>query len=917
MEKNKEPRNHGVYLAALLCTVAAVILTVIGAMEEWPQYVYAVIWVQMAVIILTAVDKRVPFRLQSVIFSVCSSITVFLGGLYVQDYFVECMMLSGSLMLISFYQSTGLVVFHLTLSLLTLVLHCTAFRVVKLSGQGDVSEFCMAVLLLSGTAGTLILNARRDDKEKKILSETARRAERAEHSKSEFLANMSHEIRTPMNAIIGMCELALRERDLSPNVRSYCNQIQNSGRNLLAIINDILDFSKIESGKMEIAQEEFDLSSTLNDVINMAMTRMGDKKLEFLVQVDPSIPRRLVGDELRIRQIMINLITNAIKYTNEGVVVLLVKKTVRKYGINLDVSIKDSGIGIKKEDLEKLFSSFQQVDTKKNRSVEGTGLGLVITKRLLTQMGGFINVQSEYGKGSEFRFSLPLGVTDKAPFVSVENADDINAACYIDVAKFENPAVKAEYKNFLAVIGNSMQVKHVICRNFDELKLRTGHGSISHCFIGKEEYLAHRSYFESIANKVKIVIVQNRRDGIVVPHNMHCIYKPVYEIPLAGIFNHDSAVIDQQMAKGYTTAFTAPRARVLIVDDNAVNLQVAVGIMQPYKMQLFTADSGFDAIRMLSSKDYDLVFMDHMMPEMDGVETVQLIRSKTDTYYKELPIVALTANAVAEAREMFIKNGFQGFLAKPIELSALDRILRQHLPQKYIVKTNELEQQTVQEQVMTEVLSEREDRLIDVKTGLVYMGNSLSTYLDILSVYVKKGIEKREQILELFAAKDWKNYVIEVHALKSSSLSIGATELSENAKNLEMSGKAGDYDYIEEHHEALMEMYGKVLEEGSRILQEYGKQREPEEDLPQEDQCEKTADIRPLLEKMKQASEAFDGDMVVEAAKEGLRTVELTEEEQELLHQVISAAEDFDYDTMESLLSKLWSDSETEVIQNA
>ncbi|MGN0670511.1 MAG: sensor histidine kinase, partial [Oscillospiraceae bacterium] len=262
------------------------------------------------------------------------------------------------------------------------------------------------------------------------LAEAIDDAETANSSKSNFLANMSHEIRTPMNAIVGMTELILREHDISETVQENCFNIQNSGRSLLSIINDILDFSKIESGKMELIEENFNIASTLNDVINMAITRKGDKKLEIIVHADPEIPVGLIGDEIRIRQVIINLVTNAIKYTREGCVSIRVSQTKHDYGINLSVSVSDTGIGITEVDLEKIFSSFEQVDTKKNRSVEGTGLGLAISKKLITQMGGFINVTSEYGKGSEFRFVIPLKVSDAKPFVTISDADKVHAAGY-------------------------------------------------------------------------------------------------------------------------------------------------------------------------------------------------------------------------------------------------------------------------------------------------------------------------------------------------------------------------------------------------------------------------------------------------------------------------------------------------------
>lgn len=242
-------------------------------------------------------------------------------------------------------------------------------------------------------------------------------AERANKSKGDFLANMSHEIRTPLNAIIGMCELVLREDDISESVQENCYNIQSSGRSLLSIINDILDFSKIESGKLEIIEAEFNIASMVNDVINMTMTRKGNKKIDVMVHLDPDIPNLLIGDEVRIRQVMVNLMTNAVKFTQKGTVTLRISQTRQEYGINLKVEVEDTGMGISEQNLEKLFSSFQQVDTRKNRSIEGTGLGLAISKRLISNMGGFINVTSTYGKGSKFYFVLPLRVKDDAPVI--------------------------------------------------------------------------------------------------------------------------------------------------------------------------------------------------------------------------------------------------------------------------------------------------------------------------------------------------------------------------------------------------------------------------------------------------------------------------------------------------------------------
>ena len=728
-------------------------------------------------------------------------------------------------------------------------------------------------------------------------------AEKANHAKSDFLANMSHEIRTPMNAIVGMCELILRERDVSETVREYCFNIQNSGRSLLSIINDILDFSKIESGKLEMIEDEFNIASTLNDVMNMAVTRKENKNIELIVKVDPDIPIGIIGDEIRIRQVIINLVSNAIKYTNEGVIVIKVSMTRHDYGINLSVSVADTGIGISGEDLEKLFSSFQQVDTRKNRSVEGTGLGLAISKRLITQMGGYINVSSVYGKGSEFRFVIPLKVSNDTPFVLIKDAENIHAAGFIDRTKFGFEAVGQQYTALVEELSEALHTDIEMFGSMEELKAHMEQKECTHLFIGREEYITEREFMTEAAKKCKVVVVQDRDNAIEVPESIHCIFKPFYVLSVAAIFNNEKIMTSLNDRRNSSIRFVAPKARILVVDDNAINLKVAVGLMRPYHMQVVTADSGREALFLLRSKDFDLVFMDHMMPELDGVETTRLIRERNDEYYKKLPIIALTANAVNGAREMFIQSGLNDYIAKPIELSALDRVLKTWLPRDLIRHPSETESfasdRRGRKSEAHPNAASAGNEIFDVETGVFYTGGDVETYEEILEIYIRKGPEKLACIKRLYEEKSWSDYVIEVHALKSSSLTIGSAKLSQMAKELELAGKTGDYSRIEKNNAALLEMYERVIEAGK----EYMKRNE----TIAEDPSDAEADTAPFeeitaeetqeyIERICEACDSFDGDAIVEICKEACGCAVNGMSLKPLFRKVKEAAEDFEYE---------------------
>ncbi|MGN0669680.1 MAG: response regulator, partial [Oscillospiraceae bacterium] len=385
--------------------------------------------------------------------------------------------------------------------------------------------------------------------------------------------------------------------------------------------------------------------------------------------------------------------------------------------------------------------------------------------------------------------------------------------------------------------------------------------------------------------------------------------KPFYILSVGAIFNNESVVTNLGERRNSTTRFSAPKARILIVDDNPINLKVAAGLMRPYHMQVITADCAKTAISLLRSKDFHLVFMDHMMPEIDGVEATQIIRSMDGDYYKKLPIIALTANAVSGARETFLEAGMNDFIAKPIELTTLDRILKTWLPKELIKAPTENEFNADDRRKTTPQPVEK-TALFDVQTGVFYTGGDEEAYLEILEMYVNKSEAKRKYIQQLFEEKSWKNYVIEVHALKSTSLTIGSKPLSELAKELELAGKSANYRLIEEKNASLMELYEKVTQIASDYLAQKKPAPEPvKTDAPQENLTEISIDeVENFIREISTACENFDGDAAVEACKKSHGKSCGGVDLKPLFNAVQELAEDFEYDEAERQAEKILED---------
>ena len=534
------------------------------------------------------------------------------------------------------------------------------------------------------------------EKTTKELESMAVEANAANLAKSEFLSMMSHEIRTPINAILGMNEMILRESD-DENVLTYAENAHTAGLSLLGIINEILDFSKIEAGKMEIVPQEYELASLVSDLVNLIRMKAEERGLSLYVKVAPDTPSRLIGDELRVKQIITNLLTNAVKYTEKGSVTLSIHHSrVGEEAAMLNVSVEDTGVGIREENIHKLFHAFDRIDAELTRKIEGTGLGINITQRLLKLMGSRLNIESTFGEGSTFSFALPQKV--------------------------------ANWK---------------------------GVGDLGKALKKVSDNRAKRK-----------------------------------------------------------TRFTAPNVRILVVDDAPMNIAVIAGLLKRTKIQVDTAESGPECIEKFAVKTYDLVFLDHRMPGMDGPETLGQLKKRFPEKLAETPVISLTANAMSGAREEYMAMGFWDYLSKPVMAEELDAMLLRALPPEKIVAAEETGEETAEEPPLPEWLTSVP--LLDTEKGVKFCGGNIE-YLEALSLFERSIKFHAAEIERFWKAKDYDTYTIKVHSLKSMAKSVGATELSQLAAELEAAGKEGDAESIEAGTGALLTLYRSLSEPLAKI----------------------------------------------------------------------------------------------------
>lgn len=741
----------------------------------------------------------------------------------------------------------------------------------------------LGLVLVSGCLVNLVLKRRKSERvysDKKIekLEETNRRVE-------DFLANVSHELRTPINAVTGISTVMLQKEE-EQEKREQLSSVQMAGKRLFGQIEDILDYTEIDTNKIRLSEENYTPSLVVSDLVSEYWEKE-EKQPELLFDYDTKIPLVLFSDERKIRKILKHLVDNAMKFTQEGGVYVRIFSLKKSYGINLCIEVSDTGVGIAKDELERITERFYQTSTGRNRKVGGLGLGLSIVYGMVRVMNGFMRIESEEGRGTTVTVSIPQQVAEENPEKPLINNKNLCVACFLMTEKYKVPQVREYYNKMIAHMVKQFDILLHRVTNRDELEQLLEVTPVTHLFVGEEEYRVNKNYLEMIDSKVRIVVVAGK--NIILPQEkrIEIIRKPLCTQSVLNILKEK----ESDLSKRKKRKMICPGIKVLVVDDEPMNLTVAKGIFENYQMIVKTVISGKEAIAACEKERFDIIFLDHMMPEMDGIETLKQLRKMQKESGQEYIIVAFTANAVSGAKKMFMEEGFDEFVSKPIETMTLERVLCKVLPKSSITYVSE-EKEAVK-------ADERKTNF-DRNAGLQYCRGDEMFYRELLAQFHSESVKKRQMIEADYEQKNMEDYRIRVHALKSTAKMIGAENLSDLAKDLEMAAKEKDWDFIEKNHKEVLDQYAAAVVEIGSLL---GTVLEEEEFSVTQINSEKLLEELMLLMEKLRAYEIDEAEKIIQKLQH-IKCANLLGKE--LIEDIKQDVTDFEFDRALNKTEKLY-----------
>jgi len=894
-------------------TIFSVILIGESILLGWEAWAIVLIALGILMSWMVHIMQRMPEDYRQWLYAILMMLTFFFYGIHPTSFYDLAPVVSVVIMVFSMTGSVALVNLWMATYYLTVLYDFIGMlgREIQLDAL-TVTRILLHLSLVYMAGGIAKVIIRKWNLEKKEYAAKIAELEDTNRRTEDFLANVSHELRTPINVVTGITSVMLKKLKDS-QIRNDISAVHRAGYRLFEQIGDILDFTEIDTRRLKLSEEVYILSSIVNDLVVENRMLLRDESKELIFDVDADIPAMIVGDGGKIKKMIRHLMWNAIKFTKTGGVYIHIYALKKSYGINLCIQVSDTGIGMDEEEIGRITERFYQASSGRSRKVGGLGLGLPIVFGLTKAMGGFMHIESVKGNGTTVHVSVPQKVSDPAPCMAVENRAALCLACFLRPEKYEIPQIRDYYNEMIANMVRGLGVTlHRVSDIGDLEKLQRVY-RLTHLFIGREEYEEDALYFESLGESMEVVVIADDGFEPEAGSRMKILWKPFYSFPVANILNAGKGV---EEAEDYSDKQMVCRGvRTLVVDDEPMNLVVAEGIFKDYGMSVKTAPGGAQAIRICEEEEFDIVFMDHMMPEMDGVEALKHIRKIEKDQGKHFNIVALTANAVSGAKEKFLEEGFDGFVSKPIEYTELERVLRRVLPESSIdyvdkgslAKTdaaNVTEAEDAQDQT-----EEKEDVLtvlarsgINTGSGIQYCRNDREFYIELLTKFVADAGGKKRELDDFYAKEDLGNYHIRVHALKSTARMIGAETLSNMARDAEEAAKQEDTSYIHAHHEGLMQMYGEIVRniEGA-VGARTPSREEAGEEMDQEE-------LTGRLYELKQCLETFEADRALSIIK-GLSAFRCQGKAlSEILAKTAADVEEFEMESASREVSRIISD---------
>ena len=803
-------------------TIFAAILVVESFLMGWELWALLLVAGGIATAWVLHIRHNTPANVRIWVYAVLIMGCFFFYGIHETSTFDLALVMGAIIMLNTMSGKKSLITlcqftFYITMgySLINMIRNGTEFDVLLITRI--ILHFAMVYFI--GRFAKVII-----DKWMEVLNtsqnEVEQLTEATEHL-NDFLANVSHELRTPVNAIIGLTTLCI-DKSKHSQIEGDLVAVRDAGRKVAEQIGDILDYSEIDRKKAVCNNEDYMLSSVLHDLVN-DVKQYKSRNVELIIDVDPSIPAVMNSDVAKIKKVLKALITNGLKYTQKGGVYVRITTVSHEYGVNLCIEVTDTGKGMTEYELEKVYDSFYQADSSRTRQGGGLGLGLAIASGFVALLGGFMTIDSKPDVGTTVNVSIPQRVVDPLSCMSVAAPEKLCLGAFLHFEKYDHPAVRDYYNSMVLNIVKGLGIQMHRVNNAENLKLLHSNVHLTHLFIAEGEYLDNIDLIEELAKEMVVAVVAS--EDIVLPRNSHVkiLEKPFYCFPVVSILNSTVGSKEERVKK-----LRCDGVRALVVDDESMNLVVAKSIFSRYGMKVTTVTSGQESIDICRAKVFDIIFMDHMMSGMDGVEAMKRIRTDVSGLNGSVPVVALTANAMSSAKQMFLAEGFDGFVSKPVEIDELERVLKQVLPKSFIsfvdadgaleAAEEEPEVPVIRPAEEKDFISELRKSGIDTDAGIKYCVGDKEFYKSLLLQFASEAPDKIASMKNYYQIRDWHNYEILVHALKSTSKMIGVSGLSDKAKALEKAAKENDEGFILANHETMLKDYGKITAEVRDML---------------------------------------------------------------------------------------------------